>query len=853
MIDEHKKYYRMFTDLEYDEMTDDKINSEFTRINELENYKHLNKEEKIVVLKKLQRTRYLMIWHDTSCISNHSHLLIMVKTIYDPAIFFNNKEYAEIYKNKINIQVEVEKPLIYLIARCPPTDDQIKYSSTRMEDIKDLQIKVSTDICEINDVLRFFHGDGPACSFEIGHQKGGNYFCWDCCIHSNYANDIPHTYYTNSIDITSRLNKISLSTNSRGKLANAKLHLYNNLSKIDIIEELHQRETKFKQSMNKDVLQQLLTKEMMGIQNAPALLVPNIKNQLDLINYEILANEPMHDIAGHWKNLVEELPYHLNKNEKKLFKDIVSLTLNKETKRAVDYRETALNLCINLKGKVNIDIYSIIQTGCEIQEMIYALQEERNVAMILRCHLKCYIHSHLLISLIGNKPKSLTKRKIFGKYFHAISRHAGKQLRIVCGKSAHAEQEERNFNLMKSITKLTSNHHPNNVIMNLWIRLQAREILYEKVNTYQRENTKIQKLNDLLPAKKNTTISFHHIQSYPDEWQAFLETMIPDYLTERGVWWKEEENECEIEFFDSSANTLSILNVHHFRSSSIIEEEAYLNKMWGICLEDKDRLIPAKRLKEEINNEIKITSLTTIKHFQPPVKTSIMEDIPTSQQEKNSSTSTNIKESGSNYQDSNHEIDFTIQALSTNLEKLDPVSISISTEQADSLILISNCNENVGLSNQETSTNINKNLSIHTETEEFDEIIEYDEENIETICNFIPPSIITENKFETKTAGLLEQAIGSNELIRRFDKIRAKLKRNINSIIYWNEYKDIVAQLEVIILPKYYDLKSKLKNIEQTTFHNSSTLNVIPKDRSEYDAIKYKLKILQIIKTELLS
>ena len=127
--------------------------------------------------------------------------------------------------------------------------------------------------------------------------------CWVCCIHSNYANDIPHTYYTNSIDITSRLNKISLSTNSRGKLANAKLHLYNNLSKIDIIEELHQREIKFKQSMNKDVLQQLLIKEMMGIQNAPALLVPNIKNQLDLINYEILANEPMHDIAGPGKTL----------------------------------------------------------------------------------------------------------------------------------------------------------------------------------------------------------------------------------------------------------------------------------------------------------------------------------------------------------------------------------------------------------------------------------------------------------------------------------------------------------------------------------------------------------------------
>ena len=38
---------------------------------------------------------------------------------------------------------------------------------------------------------------------------------------------------------------------------------------------------------------------MKGIQRAPALLVPNISN-VDILNgYEILGNEPMHDIAGH--------------------------------------------------------------------------------------------------------------------------------------------------------------------------------------------------------------------------------------------------------------------------------------------------------------------------------------------------------------------------------------------------------------------------------------------------------------------------------------------------------------------------------------------------------------------------
>ena len=38
-----------------------------------------------------------------------------------------------------------------------------------------------------------------------------------------------------------------------------------------------------------------------------------------IISYQVLANEPMHDIAGHLRNLIEELPYHLKKEEKELF------------------------------------------------------------------------------------------------------------------------------------------------------------------------------------------------------------------------------------------------------------------------------------------------------------------------------------------------------------------------------------------------------------------------------------------------------------------------------------------------------------------------------------------------------
>ena len=66
----------------------------------------------------------------------------------------------------------MEKPFIYLFAHCPPTDEQIKYTQRRVDDPKELQHNLQTEKADATDVMRFFHGDSPACSFEVGHQKG---------------------------------------------------------------------------------------------------------------------------------------------------------------------------------------------------------------------------------------------------------------------------------------------------------------------------------------------------------------------------------------------------------------------------------------------------------------------------------------------------------------------------------------------------------------------------------------------------------------------------------------------------------------------------------------------------------
>ena len=41
-----------------------------------------------------------MLWHDTSTVSDHSHLLMLVKCLYDTALFFTDDEYEQQYEEE---------------------------------------------------------------------------------------------------------------------------------------------------------------------------------------------------------------------------------------------------------------------------------------------------------------------------------------------------------------------------------------------------------------------------------------------------------------------------------------------------------------------------------------------------------------------------------------------------------------------------------------------------------------------------------------------------------------------------------------------------------------------------------
>ena len=78
----------------YENITEEELKAEFSRINEKFSLK-TPRRQLIAKLKNFHRQRFLVCWHVTSSVSNASHLLVMFSLLYDPAVFYTDKEYYD--------------------------------------------------------------------------------------------------------------------------------------------------------------------------------------------------------------------------------------------------------------------------------------------------------------------------------------------------------------------------------------------------------------------------------------------------------------------------------------------------------------------------------------------------------------------------------------------------------------------------------------------------------------------------------------------------------------------------------------------------------------------------------------
>ena len=190
MFDDQKSYMWLHTDDEiasFDEK--DLLNLLKENDFSLENSKSLTKKELANQLKKYKRIRCLMLWHDGSSVSNHCHIMMMVSCMYDHLAFVTKAEHYAKHGFHRNVQSIIEKPYVYILARCPlmTISYSIPYSIPKLEH------QITNNEISITDVTEIFKGDNSAAQFESGQQKNDDYFCWQCRLLAPLSPNIAHT------------------------------------------------------------------------------------------------------------------------------------------------------------------------------------------------------------------------------------------------------------------------------------------------------------------------------------------------------------------------------------------------------------------------------------------------------------------------------------------------------------------------------------------------------------------------------------------------------------------------------------------------------------------------------------
>jgi len=579
-------------------MTQEEINSRLFELNE-----HLNMprflDEKREHLKKIERQRNWLIWHDHSGIGNQGLMLFLLRELYDPSIHLTNTEFKEKFGITKKVQSNIEEPKMYMMGRSGGSDaDQLAYIPTRRECLRGLSQPIELDGVPIVDKMRVMNGDNPSVEFEDGTQKGGHRGCCGC--DGDIRRTEEYDYMSHRKYKTLEEKEMLVISGIEGKKGG--VHPFQKLKINELRQELQARGED--DIGLKPDLQERLNEILGGTTRLPAILYGDSEvelSDLNLEHYEVLFFEPLHCCLNHIAHILIELQHHITDlNTLVLLKETVAVSLNKEKLRCTDYRRALLQVTILLTKEASIDenVSELLTSFCEMMGVYYAYEEDRNPRQVLRLHNLALKHS-LAFKSVLTPPKTMTQRKMFGLYYHGIVDHAPFLYRLICLRSINAELFERFFDRIEDITRKTWSKHAEDLIPNAFLHLQAEDAQIEENEVMATQERELSKLAKGLPQPKNTVIGQRFLMKHSRIWQAHLQK-ISDYLIVGEVWWKWNED-GSIEFFDSETEPTSRHcgpHLYPFRSHSIKKVQQHLDNIWLKCCENPKDL-PVHKLRNE--------------------------------------------------------------------------------------------------------------------------------------------------------------------------------------------------------------------------------------------------------------
>ena len=272
---------RGYSNNKYEQMNDEEITERLKVLGD-ENHPGDTPGQRRERLIKFERTRHLMVWGDGSTISNHGHLLYLVKCVYDPAFYYTSTE-MKAKGHDIDVPALVEKPHMYILGRCSAKEvEQLAYIDTRRECLDQLPNNLETSKgTPVMDVMHFFHGDGPEQQFESGEQRGGNNGCSGCSGDSRRYRDLVYSYRSPHLSLADRCSIVRAGPAGRRK-RNGGIRPFKDMTVVELRTECVARGL-CDEGLKKE-LQQNLKDHLKGVQRVPALLVNDQDKSMEEIH-----------------------------------------------------------------------------------------------------------------------------------------------------------------------------------------------------------------------------------------------------------------------------------------------------------------------------------------------------------------------------------------------------------------------------------------------------------------------------------------------------------------------------------------------------------------------------------------
>ena len=185
---------------------------------------------------------------------------------------------------------------------------------------------------------------------------------------------------------------------------------------------------------------------------------------------------------------------------------------------------------------------------------------------------------------------------MFGHYLHALTAHSPEQYELVCQRSINTENQERLFGQARVIAETCTNHHANNVIPQVLLRLQAKQENRAALLSVEKADTQVGQVAKHLSHLPGTTIKQSYVDQRESQWQAHLKRISPFLVYGEGVWWVLTDGNFHFLDGDEDVSHQVGPTLLHFRQHTLTDVHTRREECWEKIIEERIP-IPANTIR----------------------------------------------------------------------------------------------------------------------------------------------------------------------------------------------------------------------------------------------------------------